>query len=86
MKQITVEQALKLIEGRDEIHCMMSNPISQPHLLTVGWHKEYPSAVKAIQTADKLFLLSGREAFLSHRLYCVKPKGKYPEEQVYMEV
>lgn len=86
MKQITVERALELIEGRDEIHCMMSNPLSQPHLITVGWNKEYPSAAEAIRTADAIFLLTEREAFLSHRLYCVNPKGKYPEAQVYMEV
>lgn len=86
MRQITVQQAHSLIVGKDEVHCMMTNPILEPGLMIVGWHKVYDSAVEAIETADELYLLTDREAFCSHRLLCVKPKGRYPDERVYMQV
>lgn len=86
MKQITVQQALRLIAGCEQIHCISNNPVTQPSFILFGWHKEYLDAVEAIRTADKRFLLSEEEAFLSHRLLCVKPKGRYPEAQVFMRV
>lgn len=64
---------------------MSGNPVIQPSFVHVGWQKEYSSAAEAIQTADRLFLLSEEEAFLSRRLLCVKPKGKYPAAQVFMK-
>ena len=85
MKQITVQQAFRLIDGCERIHCMSSNPVMQPSFFRVGWHKEYSSAAEAIQTADRLFLLSEEDAFLSHWLLCVNTKGKYPEAQVFMK-
>lgn len=86
MEQITVQQACSLISGRDEIHCMLTNPVSEPSFLIFGWHKEHESAIEAIETADELYLLTEQEAFCFHRLLCVRPKGKYPDERVYMEL
>lgn len=93
MKAISVQQALALIHGREEIHCIDINPVTDRRSLMTGWrslmtgwHKEYPSAKEAIETADELYLLDTKESFLSHRLLCVNPKGKYPEKQVFMEI
>lgn len=86
MKAISVQQALALIRDREEIHCMDSNPVAEQCFVITGWHKEYPSAKEAIETADALYLLEEKEAFLSHRLLCVNPKGKYPEKQVLMKI
>lgn len=86
MKAISVQQALALIQGSEEIHCLDSNPVTGRCFLTTGWHKEYPSAKEAIETADELYLLDETEAFLSHRLLCVNPKGKYPDKQVFMKI
>lgn len=86
MERITVQQACSLIAGNDEIHCMLTNPVSEPAFLVVGWHKEHESAVEAIETADELYLLMEQEAFCSHRLLCIRPKGKYPDERIYMEL
>lgn len=86
MEAISVQQALALIQGREEIHCMDSNPVTAQQFVITGWHKEYPSAKEAIETADKLYLLEEKEAFLSHRLLCVNPKGKYPDKQVFMKI
>lgn len=85
MERITVQQALSLIAGEDEVHCMLTNPVTQPTVIIVGWHKEHEIAVEAIETADELYLLAEQEAFCSHRLLCVKPKGEYPDDQVYMQ-
>lgn len=86
MEVISVQQALALIHGREEIHCMDGNPVAEQRFVTTGWHKEYPSAKEAIETADTLYLLEEKEAFLSHRLLCVNPKGKYPDKQVFMKI
>lgn len=86
MKAISVQQALALIQGREEIHCLDSNPVTDRRFLMTGWHKEYSSAKEAIETADELYLLDETEAFLSHRLLCVNPKGKYPDKQVFMKI
>lgn len=81
MKAITVKKALSLIHGRNRIHCT-----SNFGFAITGWHKDHASAKEAIETADELFLLDEDEAILSHRLLCVKPKGKYPQERVLMQV
>jgi len=86
MEAISVQQALALICGREEIHCIDNNPVTDRRSLMTGWHKEYSSAKEAIETADELYLLGEKEAFLSHRLLCVNPKGKYPEKQIFMKI
>jgi len=86
MKKITAAQALALIAGREEIHCLDSNPKIMPGALLSGWNKEYPSAVEAIDTAEELLLLDESETFLDHSLMCVNTKGAYPEHRVFMEV
>ena len=86
MKAISVQQAFVLIHGRAEIHCIDNNPVTGRRSLMTGWHKEYLSAKEAIETADELYLLEENEAFLSHRLLCVNPKGKYPDKQVFMKI
>ena len=86
MERITVQRACSLIAGRDEIHCMLTNPIIEHALFISGWHKEHEYAVESIETADELYLLTEQEAFCSHRLLWIKPKGKYPDERIYMEL
>lgn len=71
---------------QEEIHCLDSNPVAEHRFLMIGWHKEYLSAKEAIETANELYLLEEDEAFLSHRLLCVNPKGKYPDKQVFIKI
>ena len=86
MERITVQQACSLIAEQDEIHSMLTNPAIEHVFFIAGWHKEHGNAVESIETADELYLLTEQEAFCSHRLLCIKPKGKYPDERIYMEL
>lgn len=86
MKIITTADALNLIQGKEEIHCFLTNPIMTPGYNLVGWDKSHGLAAESIETSDELYLLDDKEAFCGHRLWCKNPKGQYPEKQIFMEV
>lgn len=75
-----------MIVGKNEIHCMDSNPNMMNHSILSGWHKEYQEAKKSIEEAAELYLLDESEAFLSHQLYCFNPNAEYFNKHIFMSI